>query len=117
MVDHVLLVSILFVHGISPLDAQIPQNKSPSNSITFNLIDEEAEGLMDTQEVEREIKDTAVLVHNLHRRKEGSISSVVDCAFHLLLSQGENQIWNRAAPHYPPEVETDKSDIADTSVA
>ncbi|KAJ6869919.1 hypothetical protein NC652_035735 [Populus alba x Populus x berolinensis] len=47
----------------------IPQNKSPSNSITFNLIDEEAEGLMDTQEVEREIKDTAVLVHNLHRRK------------------------------------------------
>ncbi|KAJ6870851.1 hypothetical protein NC652_036499 [Populus alba x Populus x berolinensis] len=55
----------------------IPQNKSPSNSITFNLIDEEAEGLMDTQEVEREIKDTAVLVHNLHRRKGRGMGSQV----------------------------------------
>ncbi|KAJ6870852.1 hypothetical protein NC652_036499 [Populus alba x Populus x berolinensis] len=102
MVPKMLLESgrVLLLHKLGlppcfPVTDMIPQNKSPSNSITFNLIDEEAEGLMDTQEVEREIKDTAVLVHNLHRRK----------------------IWNRAAPHYPPEVETDKSDIADTSVA
>lgn len=56
----------------------IPQNKSPSNSMTFNLIDEEAKGLMDTQEVEREIKDTAALVHNLHRRKGRGMSSEVE---------------------------------------
>uniref|UniRef100_A0A2K1XCA0 Uncharacterized protein n=1 Tax=Populus trichocarpa TaxID=3694 RepID=A0A2K1XCA0_POPTR len=44
----VLLLHKLGLPPCFPVTEMIPQNKSPSNCKTFNLIGEEAEGMMDT---------------------------------------------------------------------
>ncbi|KAF9664917.1 hypothetical protein SADUNF_Sadunf16G0067700 [Salix dunnii] len=155
-----LLLHKLGLPPCFPVTDMVSQIKSPSNCITFNLIDEEVEGLMDTEPAGCRARNRVysrvgsfndvaespslfspllemvllldgpgcfLMLFRQHANKTcfagervdgGSLFSTCCCPILKAYDHGcmlIRWIWNRALPHYPLEVETDKSDITDTS--